>query len=92
MQQSFPGQVQDVLANENDQASPEDVRAAVEAWRGAMAQSLNVPSLGNEDPNAPYFTDKPAWDGFGGLLLWAAYDDQGLDRGNGETSSPLTTG
>lgn len=79
VQQSFPGEVRVVRADEGDQPAPEEVRAAVESWCGEMARSLKLPSIGTEDPKAPYFTDKPAWDGFGGLLLWAAYDDQGLD-------------
>jgi hypothetical protein len=29
-----------------------------------------------EDSKAPYFTDKPTWDCYADLLLWAAYDEQ----------------
>jgi hypothetical protein len=28
-----------------------------------------------EEPGTPYFTDKPDWDGYGALLLWAAYTE-----------------
>ena len=28
----------------------------------------------NEDPDEEYFTDKPAWDCYGALSLWAAYE------------------
>jgi hypothetical protein len=31
-----------------------------------------------DEPEGDYFTDKPAWDGYGALVLWAAYDEAGL--------------
>lgn len=79
VQQSFPGQVQVVRANDAEQASHAEVQQAVSAWASGLANSLNLPSIGSEDAAMPYFTDKPAWDGYGGLILWAAYADQGLD-------------
>jgi len=37
---------------------------------------LGMPDLDwNEYPEAEYATDKPAWDCYGALVLWAAYDE-----------------
>ena len=49
---------------------------AVSRWQGQLQQELGLPALEwNEDPQAPYFTDKPAWDCYGALVLWAAYEE-----------------
>lgn len=53
------------------------IRTAVMAWRADLAQSLgerlDTPLDWEESPHAPYFTGRPGWDGFGSLVLWAAY-------------------
>ena len=58
-------------------ADPATIREAVLAWRAqlaeALADSLEEPLDWREDLDAPYFTDKPAWDCYSALLLWAAY-------------------
>ncbi|MCZ6787376.1 MAG: hypothetical protein O7E54_09445 [Planctomycetota bacterium] len=58
---------------------PDQVRAAVLAWRAKLAEALKEVLVGGldwrEDDEAPYFTDKPAWDCYGDLLLWAAYEE-----------------
>src|SRR6185503_10505655 len=55
----------------------ERIRAAVLAWRGSLAASLAattaVPIDWSESDELPYFTGQPGWDGFGSLVLWAAY-------------------
>ncbi|MBY0112048.1 MAG: hypothetical protein K2Y21_04445 [Phycisphaerales bacterium] len=79
VQQSFPGQVQIVRANDAARASHQEIQEAVAAWARGLASSLSLSSIGSEDTALPYFTDKPAWDGYGGLILQAAYADQGLD-------------
>jgi hypothetical protein len=49
---------------------------AVERWRERLRKQLQLASLQwNEDPDAEYETDKPAWDCYGALVLWAAYDE-----------------
>ena len=60
----------------------DQVSAAVHAWMGALGRSL-APHLDDgaefawEDTiEQPYFTDKPAWDCYGSLMLWAAYAEQ----------------
>jgi hypothetical protein len=58
---------------------PDAIREAVVAWRGqlseALAGSLKQPLDWREDADAPYFTDKPAWDCYSDLLLWAAHQE-----------------
>jgi len=63
----------------------ERIRKAVLAWRDGMqralrqhlAEALDWP----ETADAPWFTGRPGWDGFGSLVLWAAYAEQpGLRR------------
>ncbi|HEY7500546.1 MAG TPA: hypothetical protein VH740_18635 [Vicinamibacterales bacterium] len=54
-----------------------EIRAAIVEWRdqvnAALGSSIAQPLDWDESAAAPYFTDKPAWDAFGSLLLWAAY-------------------
>jgi hypothetical protein len=59
---------------------PEQIRPAVLAWREGLSQALSErltePLDWNENPEVPYFTDKPTWDCYGDLMLRAAYDEQ----------------
>jgi hypothetical protein len=61
-------------------SDPEQIRPAVFAWREALSQGLgeNLPTAldWDEGPASPYFTDKPTWDCYADLILWAAYDEQ----------------
>ena len=56
------------------------IQAAVLSWREALAASLGdsmpAPLDWDESPEAPHFTGRPGWDGFGALVLWAAYAEQ----------------
>jgi hypothetical protein len=56
---------------------PERIQPAVLAWRVALSDSLGGNISGpldwDETLEAPYFTGRPGWDGFGSLVLWAAY-------------------
>lgn len=54
----------------------EEVVAAVRAWRDNLNQRVPYHLDWDEDPSAPYFTDKPAWDSYGSLMLWLAYAHQ----------------
>ena len=53
------------------------LQPTIQAWRSLLSESLgnNItrPLDWNETPDAPYFTGRPGWDGFGSLVLWAAY-------------------
>ena len=49
------------------------------AWRRRIARELKGRVRGvaywDESPTAPYFTDKPGWDSYGALVLWAAHTE-----------------
>jgi hypothetical protein len=61
---------------------PEAVRLMVIEWRDGLsanlAGDLAVPLDWREDAQTPYFTDKPTWDCYSNLLLWAAYAEHPL--------------
>jgi hypothetical protein len=56
---------------------PARIPPAVVAWRSALSESLGskiaLPLDWAETLETPYFTGRPGWDGFGSLVLWAAY-------------------
>lgn len=61
-----------------DAAKSQDrIRPRVLAWRAALAKALgdrlSAPLEWDETEAAPWFTHRPGWDGFGSLVLWAAY-------------------
>ncbi len=63
----------------------ERIRSAVLAWREGMKRALGQHLTETldwpETAEAPWFTGQPGWDGFGSLVLWAAYAEQpGLRR------------
>jgi hypothetical protein len=79
--------VQVIRANNPPDAitDPEEVLTSVLSWRENLSQALTAsgcPALNwDERAEAPYFTDKPAWDAYGDLVLWAAYSQSpGLVR------------
>jgi hypothetical protein len=57
--------------------SQDRIRPRVIAWRAALARALGDRIAGplewDESEVAPWFTRRPGWDGFGSLVLWAAY-------------------
>jgi hypothetical protein len=61
------------------QAAEEVIRAAVSSWRDGLSRWLGdrlaEPLDWDEAGSAPCFTDKPGWDGYGGVLLLAAHDE-----------------
>jgi hypothetical protein len=61
----------------DDDKTWDRIQPAIAAWRLALGQSLgprlSSPLDWNEQPQAPYFSGRPGWDGFGSLVLWAAY-------------------
>jgi hypothetical protein len=58
---------------------PDQIHELVTLWRDqltkALGDNISMPLSWDERVDAPYFTDKPAWDCYGHLLLWAAYDE-----------------
>jgi hypothetical protein len=59
-----------------DAPSADEVREGIDAWQRAVGDALGVTLEWNESEEAPWFTDKPDWIGFGALQLLAAYDDR----------------
>ena len=62
--------------NDPGPAKWEDVQAAVGHWKAALKQGLGPNDPGdidwNEGRDAPYFTDRPGWDGYSALVVMAA--------------------
>ena len=58
---------------------PNQIQPTILSWRDKLSQSLgsniDSPLDWDETDTAPYFTDKPAWDCYSSLLLWAAYSE-----------------
>lgn len=52
----------------------------IERWKRSLSAAAGVPLDWNEHPEAEYFTDKPGWESYGALLLWAACEERGADR------------
>jgi len=71
-----------VRKNEAEDAirDPDQIRPVVQRWRDnlseALRDKLSNPFDWDEASEAPYFTDKPTWDCYAALMLWAAYDEQ----------------
>jgi hypothetical protein len=67
------------LAFDGGQDAEEVLRAAVVSWRDGLTRWLGDRLAGpldwDESGPAPCFTDKPGWDGYGGVLLLAAHDE-----------------
>ena len=61
------------------QDAEEVIRAAVLRWREGLNRWLGDRLAGpldwDESAPAPCVTDKPGWDGYGGVLLLAAHDE-----------------
>lgn len=67
----------------DDEHPPLDqVVAGMEAWRDALADYLHdefgCELYWEENNDTAYFTDKPDWDGYGAVLLWALCTEQGI--------------
>jgi len=61
-------------------SDPIEIREIVVGWReglsAALGAELHEPLDWVESNNEPYFTDKPAWDCYSSLVLWASYSEQ----------------
>ncbi|MCL2802562.1 MAG: hypothetical protein FWD29_01200 [Micrococcales bacterium] len=56
---------------------PIEIQDAVAGWQRDLLHALAADDdAWPETPDLPYWTDKPDWDGYGGLVLLAAYDEQ----------------
>lgn len=55
-------------------AGPTAAYRAVSSWRRVLQKQSRIEAFAwNEVPEYEYFTDKPTWDCYGALLLWACY-------------------
>ena len=66
-----------VGAQEEKQASVEEIEEAVNVWQKQMVAALHSSGIQaarawREDNERPYYTNKPDWDALGALLLFAA--------------------
>ncbi|MGH1456847.1 MAG: hypothetical protein ACRBDI_08710 [Alphaproteobacteria bacterium] len=60
-----------------------ELRKKIDEWRDGVKDYVKDASGGkeavafkwDESDDASFFTDKPDWDGYGALLLWAAYSE-----------------
>lgn len=66
-------QVQVLRPQTNEPADPAEVEARLSAWQLELMGALGGGTPWSDDPDLPYWTDKPDWDGYGGLVLAAAY-------------------
>lgn len=48
-------------------------QAMVSTWQGELLEALGSDTAWDDHHDLPYWTDKPDWDGYGGLVLLAAY-------------------
>ncbi len=57
--------------------APPDPTTLVDKWRATLRTHAPAGVLLtlNDSIDGEYFTDKPAWDCYGALVLWAAYDE-----------------
>lgn len=71
-------EVRIVRANDDEEAEtdPAVVQNAVREWQQWLGEALGSPAAWLESASQPYWTDKPDWDGFGAVLLLAAYDER----------------
>lgn len=74
-------EVQIVRPNEPSDpiTNPSEILPTILSWRDQLSQGLGAhieSTLNwNETDTAPYFTDKPTWDCYSSMLLWAAYTE-----------------
>lgn len=61
---------------EAGETDPQVVWDAVLEWQQWFGDTLGRPADWPEGPTQPYWTDKPDWDGYGAILLLAAYDER----------------
>jgi hypothetical protein len=59
---------------------PTEIEETVKDWRDLLnldlEPHLNAPLDWSEGMTPPYFTDKPAWDCYSALMIWAAHEEQ----------------
>ena len=57
---------------------PDETKRVIFEWRNSISKALGTLLDWDESPHSPYFTDKPDFDGYMALLLWAACAEQSV--------------
>ena len=72
-----PGFLATLVERFKGRPEPSDPVAVVNTWMASLRQHAGVETTfaWDDAPDGEYFTDKPAWDCYGALVLWAAYDE-----------------
>ena len=70
--------------SEDAVTDPAAIEEVIVEWREALSASLKThltaPLDWTEGMDPPYFTDKPAWDCYSALMVWAAHEEHGDPR------------
>jgi len=64
------------IVREGEQSEPVDAETAttvVTQWITGLVEALGGSSRWDDTADGPYLTDKPDWDGYGGVVLLAAF-------------------
>jgi len=48
----------------------------IEGWKAAIMRQLGINEEWDDKPDGEFYTDKPGWEGYGAVILLAAYDEQ----------------
>lgn len=75
----IPVQIERVNETPDAIRDPLQIEELIVVWRDRLSASLGAhlerPLVWSEGLAAPYFTDKPAWDCYAALLIWAVHAD-----------------
>jgi hypothetical protein len=65
----------------SDPVEWDEVSEAVDRWcealNSGLGDNLDVPLAWDESSDTPYFTDRLGYEGYGALMVWAAYAEAG---------------
>ena len=82
-EQGIPVVIERANASRDEITDPATIRNLILTWRSMISGALRQAGLSDneldwpEDPQTPYFTDKPGWDCYGAVQLLAAYEERG---------------
>ena len=55
---------------------PAIIGQVVRDWQVGLVRSLGADTVWEDDPTTPWLTDKPDWDGYGAVVLLAAFEER----------------